>query len=234
MNKYESIARQALKDVEKRLGHEIAVKYWKSNRPYSGLAQCKTYTITVPEPKSDISLNTFLHELGHLIHQVKPSCLNEYLASRFALDSMRKYGLSISRKVKRHHNWYIAYSLAQALNRKLKTVPTELKPFRKYLSMRKVYNTTVINTTVIYQYYADLAEKAGVLWMNAEYWQYNYFEIPTEFVKQNQLKYAQAPFDAYLEVEPKGAGFTINDWSSFTLPQGEETRLAVKEFFEKI
>ncbi len=85
-----------------------------------------------------------------------------------------------------------------------------------------------------YQYYADLAEKAGVPWMNAEYWQYNYFEIPTEFVKQNQLKYAQAPFDAYLEVEPKGAGFTINDWSSFTLPQGEETRLAVKEFFEKI
>ena len=133
MNKYEDIARQELKAIELQLGHDITTNHWESNRPFSGRAFCETYTLTVPEPKSDISLNTFLHELGHLIHRVKPSCLNEYLACKYALDTMRKYGLSISRKVKQHHNWYIAYSLAQALNRNLKQVPVVLKPFRKYL-----------------------------------------------------------------------------------------------------
>ncbi|GEM_PF-4307197 len=85
-----------------------------------------------------------------------------------------------------------------------------------------------------YQYYASLAEKAGVSWMNAEYWQYDYFAVPTEYIKQNQLKYAQASFNAYLEVEPKGVGYVWNDWSTFSLPPGEETKLAVKEFFKKI
>jgi len=136
MNKYETIAKQVLRDTEQQLEHNVIIKHWKSNRPFSGRAWSKTYTIQVPEPKSDISLNTYLHELGHLIYQVKPSCLNEYLACKFALDTMRQYGLSISRKVKRHHNWYIAYCLAQALNRKLKKIPVELKPFRKYLSWK--------------------------------------------------------------------------------------------------
>ena len=71
--------------------------------------------------------------------------------------------------------------------------------------------------------------------MNAEYWQYNYFEIPTEYIKQNQLKYVQAPFNAYLGAEPKGVGYTWNDFSTFTLePNGEATRLALKDFFKKI
>lgn len=85
-----------------------------------------------------------------------------------------------------------------------------------------------------YQYYASLAEKAGVPWMNAEYWQYNYFEIPIEYIKQNQLKYAQVSWKTYLTVEPKGVGYTCNDWSGFSLPQGEETRTGIKEFFLKI
>ena len=134
MNKYKLIASNTLKDTEAKLEHNIIVTHWKSNRPYSGRCYCETYTITAPEPNSDMSLNTYLHELGHLIYKVKPECLNEYLACKFSMDTMRKFGLSISRKVKRHHNWYIAYSLAQALNRHLKRIPTELKPFKKYLS----------------------------------------------------------------------------------------------------
>jgi len=139
MNKYETIAYKVLKETERELGHRINVEHWKSNNPHSGIAYCKSYSIKVPEPKSDISLNTFLHEIGHLVYQVKPSCLNEYKACMFALDKMRENGLTISRKVKRHHNWYIAYSLAQALNRKLKTVPVELKPFKKYLKVVTVH-----------------------------------------------------------------------------------------------
>lgn len=86
-----------------------------------------------------------------------------------------------------------------------------------------------------YQYYASLAQKANVPWMNAEYWQYNYFETPTEFIKQNQAKYAQVSFDAYLSAEPKGVGYTWNDFSTFNQePNGENTRLAIKEFFSRI
>lgn len=86
-----------------------------------------------------------------------------------------------------------------------------------------------------YQYYASLAQKANIPWMNAEYWQYNYFETPTEFVKQNQVKYAQVSFDAYLKTTPKGVGYTWNDFSTFEIePNGEAARLAIKEFFNKI
>lgn len=158
-SEYAIIAYQVLRDTEKQLGHNIYTEYWKSNQPYSGRAYCKTFAVKVPQPVSDISLNTYLHELGHLIYQVKPSCLNEYLACKFAIDTMRQYGLTISRKVKRHHNWYIAYSLAQALNRKLKTIPPELKPFKKYISRRLVhwYNGDG-KTWTSNQYYADMSK----------------------------------------------------------------------------
>ena len=139
MNKYELVANKILKECESQLGHDIVINHWKSNRPFSGRADCETYILTVPQPKSDISLNTFLHELGHLFYQIKPSCLNEYMACNFALDKMRENGIAISHKVKHHHNWYIAYSLAQALNRKIKMIPLELKPFRKFISTRRVH-----------------------------------------------------------------------------------------------
>lgn len=84
-----------------------------------------------------------------------------------------------------------------------------------------------------YQYYASLAEKAGVPWMNAEYWQYDYFATPADFIKGNQLKYAQVSWDAYLSAKPAGVGYVWNDWSTFSLPHGEQTRIAIKEFFSK-
>jgi len=84
-----------------------------------------------------------------------------------------------------------------------------------------------------YQSYATVAEKAGVPWMNAEYWLGD-FEGVGEFAKQNELKYAQVSFDAYLKVSPKGAGYTWNDWNTFSLPQGEQMKQAMKEFLNKI
>ncbi|PIN85916.1 hypothetical protein COV19_07535 [Candidatus Woesearchaeota archaeon CG10_big_fil_rev_8_21_14_0_10_44_13] len=83
-----------------------------------------------------------------------------------------------------------------------------------------------------YRFYAALAEKAGKPWMNAEYWQQDFFAVPDDFIKQNQVRYAQVSFDAYLAVEPKGAGYTWNDFGTFSLePNGESTRLAIKKFF---
>jgi len=87
-----------------------------------------------------------------------------------------------------------------------------------------------------YQFYATAAQKKGISWMNAEYWQYD-FDVPDpgQFIKNNELKYAQVSFDAYLKTTPKGVGYTWNDFSAFEQePNGENTRLAIKNFFSKI
>jgi len=87
-----------------------------------------------------------------------------------------------------------------------------------------------------YQFYATRAAAAGVPWMNAEYWQKNFDidEAAGNFVKENELTYANVSFTLYLAVIPKGVGYTWNELSMFSLPQGEETRLAMKEFLNKI
>ena len=85
-----------------------------------------------------------------------------------------------------------------------------------------------------YQYFASLAQKAGVPWMNAEYWQGDFDLDYNDFVKNHELEYAQVSFEAYLKTVPKGAGYVWNDIRTFSLPQGEETKNALKEFLDSI
>lgn len=86
-----------------------------------------------------------------------------------------------------------------------------------------------------YQLYATKASAAGVPWMNAEYWQKDFDLEANQFVKDNELAYASASFNSYLAVTPKGAGYTWNEMAMFSLqPDGEATRLAMKEFLAKI
>jgi len=85
-----------------------------------------------------------------------------------------------------------------------------------------------------YQFYASLAEAAGVPWMNAEYWQGDFDQGYFDFAQKNELKYAKVSFDAYLKTTPKGQGYVWNDWRTFSLPQGEQTKQAIKEFFSKL
>ncbi len=84
-----------------------------------------------------------------------------------------------------------------------------------------------------YQFYATLAEKAGVPWMNAEYWQGDFDYGYSDFAKAHELEYAEVSFDAYLNTEPSGVGYVWNDLATFSLPQGEETKNALMEFFGK-
>lgn len=139
MNKYLEIANKVKKEVEMEIGQPIKIrKYGKS--PWSGRAWFKTYEIIVPEPKSDISLSTYLHELGHLRPEAsseKKSCMNEYRAEMFAEEMMKKHGIRRSKKMRKHANWYIAYSLAQALNRGMVKIPDELKKYKKMLRKTK-------------------------------------------------------------------------------------------------
>ncbi len=86
-----------------------------------------------------------------------------------------------------------------------------------------------------YQTFAILAKEKNVPWMVGEYWTYDYFKTPTDYVKENQAKLAQISFDAYLKTMPKGVGYTWNDFSAFSLqPNGEATRQEVKSFFEQL
>jgi len=86
-----------------------------------------------------------------------------------------------------------------------------------------------------YQFYATEAGKRNVSWMNAEYWQGDFQTEYGEFVKNNELVYANISFNAYLAAIPKGVGYTWNEMAMFSLePNGEKTKNAIKEFFNKI
>ncbi|MDD5699855.1 MAG: hypothetical protein PHH00_01525 [Candidatus Nanoarchaeia archaeon] len=81
-----------------------------------------------------------------------------------------------------------------------------------------------------FQIYATKAAAAGVKWMNAEYWLSDFGESPVSS-KEHQLECVNAAFDAYLDATPKGVGFTYNEFATFSWqPDGEATRLAMKEF----
>jgi len=141
MRNYREIAEHVVIEVKAQTKKPLKIQYGVS--PWSGRARLADDTgktliyfnwIKVPEPKSDISLYTFLHELGHIVAgKQKLSCVWEYLADEFAINQFKRFGIKFSKKLKSHHNWYVAYSLGQALNRGLRTIPTELKPFKKYL-----------------------------------------------------------------------------------------------------
>lgn len=86
-----------------------------------------------------------------------------------------------------------------------------------------------------YQKFANFAKEKNIPWMVGEYWAYDYFQTPTDYVKNNQVKLAQASFDAYLKTIPVGVGYTWNDFSTFGLePNGEAARLEIKHFFSKL
>lgn len=119
-------------------GMELAAKYHVKIRKYrksmTGVAYFSSCEICTPEPKTAKSFYIFTHEVGHIANgNIKPSCLGEYMADKFAEDSFKQYGFTIPREVKAEMNRYRAYSLAQALNRGLKNIPAELKPYRQYL-----------------------------------------------------------------------------------------------------
>lgn len=84
-----------------------------------------------------------------------------------------------------------------------------------------------------YQFFASLAKEKGLPWMNAEYWQGDFGQY-SAFAKANEVKYAKISFDAYLKTAPKGVGYTWNDFTTFSLPQGEEMKKALAEFFKNI
>jgi len=89
-------------------------------------------------PKTRISLLTFLHEVGHIVHPqggykgtkdgnaAKTRGLAEYNATQWALEEMRKNGVKAKRKQVQAYNRYVTDKIARGIRRGGK-VPKELQ-----------------------------------------------------------------------------------------------------------
>lgn len=128
VNRYKQAADTLLKE------NNLVVSKVRSSM--SGLAYYTTNQVEVPEVKSPTSFHVLAHEVGHqaLGHSKKrKSCIVEYEAEMFALQQFKRFSFKVPVKVKDRINKHIAYGLAQALNRGMKQIPSELKPYKKYL-----------------------------------------------------------------------------------------------------
>ena len=117
----------------------VKIEYRKTTRA-GGVARKRagTWLVVVPPPVDLETLFIGVHELGHCVNSHwKLSCLREYYSDLFAMEWFKRLGLPITKDIESNHKWYIAYSLAQALNRGLKRVPEQLKRYRKYLMKDK-------------------------------------------------------------------------------------------------
>jgi len=118
--------------------HGVRVRRWRSST--SGIAvrqtdrrtgKVKVY-IEAPEPKGPMSCAVFLHEVGHVaigVGAVKPRCLEEYAAWRFAVRTMEEEGLNVTAAVRARVDLALRYAVAKARRRGLKSLPAELAPY---------------------------------------------------------------------------------------------------------
>ncbi len=114
--------------------HGVRVHRWRSRT--TGCAWQVHYTdgttarlIEAPYPKGPVSCAVFLHEIGHHaigFHRYKPRCLEEFMAWRWALDTMQQWGMNITPSVQRRVQLNLRYAVAKAKRRGLKNVPDEL------------------------------------------------------------------------------------------------------------
>lgn len=139
-NKYQEAADILLKE------HGIIISKIRSTM--SGVAYHDTNRIECPKPKSATSFAILAHEIGHraLNHNGNgKSCMAEYQAEMFTIAQFKRFGFAMPHKVKDRINRHIAYGLAQALNRNMCNIPSELKPYKKYLWHSTAHTMTIKN-----------------------------------------------------------------------------------------
>jgi len=150
MNKY--------KDAEAILLSKYELVCKRYRKSMTGYAYFNSNQIEYPDPLSAISFSVFAHEVGHkaLNHNGDgKSCLKEYDAWQFSFNQFKAFNFAITHKVKREANLSISYGLAQALNRGLKSVPDELKPYKRFLIVRKVHQYSNGKYSIVKRYYVN-------------------------------------------------------------------------------
>jgi len=123
---------QLVSEMKQRFG--IRIHRWRSST--TGCAWQVHYTdgdtarlIEAPYPRGPVSCAVFLHEVGHHaigFHRYKPRCLEEFMAWRWAMDTMVEWGLNVTPSVQRRVKLSLKYAVIKARRRGLKTVPQEL------------------------------------------------------------------------------------------------------------
>ena len=132
VNKYEQAAHTLLTE------NFVIHKYFSSGM--SGRAWLGKRIIRAPQPKSPRSFQILAHEVGHIVQgNIKPQCLEEYGAEVFSFEQMKRFGFKIPKRVKDVSDRHISYGLAQALNRGIKKVPAELKPYMKFIKTDTIH-----------------------------------------------------------------------------------------------
>lgn len=107
--------------AEREIPPGICVTY---RRSLSGAANSVERRLSAPEPTTRRRLYVFLHEVGHIVLQhrrTKHSYIEEFEAEMWAHQTMRKYGVPVSRRDTIQAKKYVAQKLRQGLKRGLKT-----------------------------------------------------------------------------------------------------------------
>lgn len=137
-DRYEALTRDLLAE------HGVSVRRWR--KAMSGIAWQVRYDngtvkrmIESPRPKGPMSAAVFLHEIGH--HAIgfnvyKPRCLEEYHAWAWAIREMERRGIDVTDGVRYRMHQSLAYAVAKARRRGLRSLPAELEPFRNPLPAR--------------------------------------------------------------------------------------------------
>lgn len=120
--------------LEMKKKYNVRVRKWRSSS--SGCAWEVHYErgeftrlIESPYPRGPMSCAIFLHEIGH--HAIgfgmhKPRCLEEYLAWKWALNTMREKRLNVTPAVEKRMAESLHYAVCKARRRGLKRIPAEL------------------------------------------------------------------------------------------------------------
>ena len=117
--------------------YDLRVRRWR--RSMSGCAWRVYHAdgrsvnwIESPYPKTPISLAIFLHEVGHHVigfDRYKRRCEEEYHAWVWAIDQMKRLGISPDDRVLRRFDLSMQYAIGKAVRRGLKNLPQPLHRF---------------------------------------------------------------------------------------------------------
>lgn len=131
--------RERYLDMQRTMLGQYGIRVRKWRKGTSGVAWQITYTdgtiarlIESPRPRGPVSAAVFLHEIGH--HAIgfnvyRPRCLEELKAWCYSLDQMETWNITITERVYKRVHESLAYAVAKARRRGLKSLPASLVPY---------------------------------------------------------------------------------------------------------
>lgn len=128
---YQTIGQQYLEEHSIEYCPREVCKCW--SRPHAHPKERKICKIPLPTGRK--SLFDFLHEVGHIVHpragiKKELRAVEEYYATYYAKCEMRKLGVAVAKDQAKGYDRYITMSLARALRRGLKKVPSEIRQYK--------------------------------------------------------------------------------------------------------